>query len=236
MSLPVIGITTIQKQSTLEVDQNSAYAIAVRSSGGIPRFIPRDFPIEQLSSLRNEVTGLILSGGGDVDIKLFNGESHPKVGKPSPERDSLEIALVRLALDSDWPLFGICRGVQVVNVALGGTLITHIPAQFSTKTVHDTPDEKGRGFLAHKVEVNPNSKLFEILGTNLIPVNSFHHQAIKELAPGLVVTARATDGLIEGVELPERTSPFFGVQWHPEGIQAEPYQVALFRQFIESCQ
>jgi putative glutamine amidotransferase len=170
-----------------------------------------------------------------VDIRLFSGEDNPAIGKPSPQRDQLEISLAKLAVESGWPVFGICRGIQVLNVALGGGLITDIPSQYKTSIQHATPAEAGRQFLAHKVRFEKKSLLSRIIKEGEIAVNSFHHQAIKVPAESLVVTARATDGLIEAVELPGLEKPVIGVQWHPENLQHLTAHKALFEAFIEYC-
>jgi putative glutamine amidotransferase len=232
---PIIAITTNFTSSELLNKPVSAYADAVTGAGGTPHLLPRDIPLSQIGSQRNGFAGLILSGGGDIDIRYFNGEPNPAIGEPSPQRDALELALVKLALETDCPVFGICRGIQVLNVALGGTLYTDIPSQYKTSIVHSTPANLGRQFLAHEVEIDEDSQLAHILGSNRIEVNSFHHQAIKELAKGLKVTARAIDGLIEAVELTGARKPVFGVQWHPENLQAMPVHKALFLEFIRSC-
>ena len=235
MKKPVIAITT--NFSSVEINQNpdSAYAAAVAGAGGIPVLLPRDIPKNLLISLRDTYNGLILSGGGDVDICHFNGEPNPAIGIPSPQRDSLELALVKLALESNWPIFGICRGIQILNIALGGTLYTDIPSQYKKELNHNTPTSQGRQFLAHKVLIEKGCSLAKIMAGTSVEVNSFHHQAIKKVATGLTVTACATDGLIEAVALPERTQPFFGVQWHPENLQNLNPHKALFVEFVRSC-
>ena len=235
MRRPVIAITTNFTKDDLSQNPQSAYAAAVAHAGGEPILLPRDVPIKQLVSQREQFHGLILSGGGDVSIRYFNGEPCSAIGDPSPQRDSLELALVKLAIQTDLPVFGICRGIQVLNVALGGTLITDIPTQYKTGINHNTPASQGRQFLAHEVEVEKESHLAKTLGNVLVRVNSFHHQAIKDIAPGLKVTARATDGLIEAVVYPAANKPVFGVQWHPENLQAIPEHEALFLDFIRTC-
>ena len=201
----------------------------------LPGLFPGIFPIDQCNNLHNECDGLLLSGGGDVDISHFNGEPNPAIGESSPLRDNLELTLARLAIESDWPLFGICRGIQVLNVALGGSLITDIPSQFKTTIEHGTPAAKGRQFLAHSVDIVADSSLARIMGSSHVEVNSFHHQAIKQPATRLAVTARSSDNLIEAVELTSVSKPVFGVQWHPENLQQMPAHKALFVEFIKSC-
>lgn len=235
MKKPVIAITTNFTKTELSRNPESAYAIAVAQAGGEPLLLSRDIPVNQHDSLRESINGLILSGGGDVAISYFGGEPSPAIGDPSPQRDSLELALVKLAMQTDLPVFGICRGIQVLNVALGGTLVTDIPTQFKTSINHSTPASLGRQFLAHEVEVEKKSQLAQTLGSLRVKVNSFHHQAIKELAPGLKVTARATDGLIEAVEYQASIKPVFGVQWHPENLQSMPEHKALFLDFFRAC-
>jgi len=235
MLKPTIAITTNFTSEELKNNPESAYSKAIDGAGGIPVLIPRDLPVAQYAELCEQHAGILLSGGGDLDLRYFNGEPDPAIGIPSPQRDELELALVKMAIETDWPLFGICRGIQVLNVALGGTLYTDIPAQFQTGINHGTPADKGRYFLAHKVEIMPDSTLAKTMNTNVTGVNSFHHQAIKKLAPGLKVSARATDGLIEAVEFPGKTKPVFGVQWHPENLQAIQCHKALFEEFVRAC-
>jgi putative glutamine amidotransferase len=232
----VIGITVSDIYETVRLEQvPAAYTKAVKDSGGIPLLIPNEFPINELDTLKSILNGVLLTGGGDINISLFNGLDHPLIVEVSDLRDALEIALVKKAKEFNWPLLGICRGVQVINVALGGNLLTHIPAFYKTDIQHDTPDAMGRDFLAHKVVLENDSKLFDIIKMTEINTNSFHHQAIKDLAPTLRVTARASDGLIEAVETREDGFGMIGVQWHPECIQMLPEQQSLFRAFINAC-
>jgi putative glutamine amidotransferase len=236
MKKPVIGITVNEISGNPNSNRlSSAYTAAIKNAGGLPLLIPNEFPVNDIVTLKNVLNGILLTGGGDVNINLFDGQDDPEIGNVSDARDALEIALVRKSREFNWPLFGICRGVQVLNVALGGTLYTHIPAQFQTILKHDTPDSMGRDFLAHKVIIENGSKLFDIIGMTEIKTNSFHHQGIKDLAPTLRVTARASDGLIEAVETNENGFDMIGVQWHPECIQMLPEQQNLFRAFINAC-
>lgn len=235
MKKPLIAITTNFTKTELEKKPVSAYATAVEGAGGTAVLIPKDFPRDEYTNLRKKFDGLLLTGGGDVDIRHFNGEPNSAIGIPSPLRDELELALARLAIESGWPLLGICRGIQVLNIALGGTLITDIPSQYKTTIEHNTPADKGRQFLAHDVQVEETSSLARIMRSTHIKTNSFHHQAIKQPAVGLIVTARTADGLIEAVEIPGSTKPVIGVQWHPENLQEIPVHKALFMEFINAC-
>ncbi len=181
------------------------------------------------------IDGVLLAGGGDVDPSRFHGAMHPKVAEVFPERDELEIALARRAFAEGKPLLAICRGIQVLNVALGGTLYTDIPDQVPTPVQH-----RGQGPLrnlcAHQVRVEPTSRLAGILGTTNLCVNSFHHQAIRDLAPSLRAVAWSDCGLIEAVEGDEH--PFLlGVQWHPELmlLHDSPPMLALFQAFAQAA-
>jgi putative glutamine amidotransferase len=131
-------------------------------------------------------------------------------------------------------LLGICRGLQVINTALGGTLYTDIPTQYDSLLSHNTPENLGREYFAHEVTIVKETGLAGIVGASVLPVNSFHHQAVKRVAPGLQVTATATDGLVEGLELPNQRF-FMGVQWHSECLPDEIAQRALFTAFIRSA-
>ena len=134
------------------------------------------------------------------------------------------------------PVLGICRGAQIINVGLGGTLYTHIPSQYHSDIIHNSPEDNGRDCLVHDIELDLNSKLGKIIEKNRFAVNSFHHQAIRTLAPDLRVTAHATDGLIEAVELAGDPFGVIGVQWHPECLLSIQLQLEIFRVFVAACQ
>lgn len=237
MPSPVIGIT-ISRNEIKDRSYNqspSAYAEAITLAGGLPLLIPNEFPLDHIPDLLEKIDGLLLAGGGDIDIHAYNGEPHPSISGVVKDRDRLEFALLKLALSMNKPVFGVCRGVQMINVALGGTLYTHIPAQYKTAIEHSTPVEKGRDFLAHEVVLKQESIAGKAIEESRIAVNSFHHQAIKDLAQGLVVTANATDGLIEAVELQGYRKFVMGVQWHPECLLSSQAQLALFSAFLNAC-
>lgn len=239
MPMPLIGVTCTQETGVNNAPAmeriSVMYTDAVTAAGGLPVILPTDLPIEELETLRHKLDGILLTGGGDIDPIRYRGKSHPRLTYVSTKRDELEIALAKLAAKSDWPLFGICRGVQVMNVALHGTLYVNVPTQFPTTLDHDTPIDQGRDLIAHEVTIEAGTRLATILGSERIPVNSFHHQAVREIAPGLKVSARATDGLVEGLELADHRF-FLGVQWHPECIQDHPEQRLLFQAFIQAAQ
>ncbi|NMC80956.1 MAG: gamma-glutamyl-gamma-aminobutyrate hydrolase family protein [Chloroflexi bacterium] len=211
-----------------------AYAQAILRAGGIPLLIPADTPEADYEDLHSRLDGLLLTGGGDVDPGRFNGKPHPRVGEVDDARDRLEVGLVQLAAQTDWPFLAICRGVQVMNVALGGTLYTDITDQFAGAVRHDYYPDWPRDYLAHEVQVVNSSHLGQVLGTGRLQVNSLHHQGVAQIAPALRPAAYATDRLVEALELPQHCFGV-GVQWHPEELPESPANQALFRDFVEAC-
>jgi len=175
------------------------------------------------------VDGLLLLGGGDISPGLHGGESHEAIYETDEERDRFEISLVLAAVESGLPVLGVCRGIQVLNVALGGTLHTHLPDVVG-ETVKHKPEPSSA--IEHDLSVTPGSRLAEVMGQLEFSANSDHHQAIREIAPGLSAVAEAPDGVIEAVEMPGH--PWLvAVQWHPERTAAEdPIQQRLFDQFV----
>jgi putative glutamine amidotransferase len=234
---PVIGITTYDGNSPSGlpiVAVQTAYIRAILQAGGVPVLLPNQLGREDWAGLVSRLDGILLTGGGDIAPHLFSGAPHPKVGDVDEERDSLELPLLRFAVDEGLPFLGICRGCQVVNVALGGTLYTHIPDQVPTDIRHDCYPELPRTHLAHPVRVEEDSQISKILGEAILQVNSLHHQAIKDLAAPLKPVAYAPDGLIEAVELPGH--PFgYAVQWHPEWLTDQQPTRNLFKAFVEAA-
>jgi putative glutamine amidotransferase len=212
---PVIGITLdFSRQDREQFALRDDYVRAVEEAGGLPIVLAPGRP-EDAPELLGRVSGLLLTGGGDVDPALYGETPHETVGRVIPERDVFELALAREALGRRMPLLAICRGQQVLNVATGGTLVQDIPSQLSGAMDHD-PDIERWG-MAHPVRILPGTRLRDILGTDTTLVNSFHHQAVKEPGQGVVVSARSDDGVVEGIEVADQ--PFaVGVQWHPEAF------------------
>lgn len=235
---PIIGITSgsVTNDSPLPFTHiSSAYIQAVISAGGSPLVIPAETPLDHISSLLARIDGLLLTGGGDIDPRLFNGEEHARVYGIEPERDALEIQLVQTAVHNGLPFLGICRGHQVVNVALGGSLITDIASQAPQAQRHDWFPGVERDYLAHTVALQSDCRLSKILGSVEIRVNSLHHQSILQPASSLNVVAHAPDGIIEAIELPGH--PFgLGVQWHPEWLQNHLCMRNLFKALISAAE
>ena len=237
MSNPVIGLTAYNgenKNGHPIVALMEQYIVAISEAGGIPVLIPPGGTGHAITALFDRLDGILLTGGGDIAIERFNGEPHPTVEGVDPERDTLEIALTQAAANSGKPFFGICRGFQVVNVALGGTLYTHIQDQYPGAIKHDYDSGLQREFLAHTIKVEMGSALAGILEETGLNVNSLHHQGAKDLAPSLKPVAYAPDGLVEGLELPGH--PFgMAVQWHPEWLLDQPATRRLFGAFVEAA-
>ncbi len=236
---PLIGITTASS-----IDPNSgllysrAYQPIIRAverAGGLPLLIPTGLSESTLRALYDRLDGVLLPGGPDIDPAYYGEEAHPTV-RIDAARDALEVPLVRWAAQDDLPLFGICRGHQVINVALGGSLIQDIPSQVPTTVLaHDIPDKQPRDRTTHDVAIQPDSRLATIMGTTKIGVNSLHHQAVERAAPGMVVTAVSPDGLVEATELPGRRFAL-SVQWHPEDLyENDETMLRLFKEFVDAA-
>ncbi len=210
------------------------YIEAVAASGAEPVVLEADHGPQ---GLLKDLDGLVLSGGGDVDPALFGEAPHPAYSPAEEGRDAAEIALVHAALVSKTPVLAICRGIQVLNVAAGGTLVQDIPTEVRHSLAHRI--DKPKDFPAHEVAVSPGSKLASLLGADasrpIVEVNSRHHQAVKAVAPGFHVTAKAIDGVIEALESDDRSAFCVGVQWHPENFGADSRFRQLFRGLIHAA-
>jgi putative glutamine amidotransferase len=219
MVAPLIGITT-----SVTVDKtperayvNGAYVRAVQAAGGIPVLLTPHFTPEVQVALWERLDGLLLTGGGDIEPSRFGEVRHPTVDEVSPARDDLELGLTRRAVTEDVPLFAICRGIQVLNVALGGTLVQDIPSEWPNALPHAQSAPRHEPTHAVKI-MGEGTHLGRVLGALEIEVNSLHHQAIKQLGEGLREVAWAPDGIVEGVEIPGDGRFVVGVQWHPEEL------------------
>lgn len=233
----IIGITAghiLSNSQIWRVCLIDKYCQAIIFAGGVPVIIPAGIVSQDIPSLLQRFDGLMLTGGGDISVDTFSGSMHSRVSDVQPGRDELEIAIAKLAAETNIPLLGICRGQQVINVALGGDLYTHIPDQFSNAIKHDWFPNIARDYEAHSVKLIENSRLRQILYGSDIMVNSLHHQAVKTLAPALSAVGFAPDNLIEAVELPTHRF-FIGVQWHPEWMLNSPAMVNLFREFVQEA-
>ena len=226
---PLIGITSyLERAQQGPWDQRYAmlpeqYLVAVERAGGIPVLLPPQ-PADPaiVARVLGAVDGLVLSGGADVDPALYGAERDPRTQAARTDRDAWERALVLAAIDRDLPVLAICRGVQLLNASLGGTLIQHVP----DVTDADHGDQPG-AYADTEVAVVSGSRVGALLGDR-VAVHCHHHQALRDVAPGLVVSARAADGIVEAVEQPERRF-VLGVQWHPE---QNPDDIRLFEALV----
>lgn len=212
---------------------NQDYVFAISQADGIPLVLPYIKEIHAIERQLDAVDAILLSGGHDVHPHHYGEEPIQQLGEVCAERDDYEIKAIRIALERNQPIFAICRGLQILNVALGGSLFQDIPHQTNSGQQHS---QQAKGHVAsHAVDLVPSTLLHQIAGEPTVMVNSFHHQAINKLAPELIVNARARDGMIEGVEM--MGSPWvLGVQWHPERMVAHhPVMQRLFKAFITAA-
>lgn len=226
---PVIGLTTYTSENRQQI--NNAYLKSVEQAGGIPVGIPI-LKEEDVEAVLDRIDGLILIGGNDVDPMLFNEDPHQKIGTFAKELDYSDIRLFKAALKRNMPILGVCRGLQIINVALGGSLIQDIPAQVEGAIAHKQASKRGE--TTHFVELL-GGKIQEILGEERVHVNSFHHQAAGRVGEGLTVTATSSDGIIEALEYDAH--PYcVSVQWHPEelSIVGDDYAKKLFASLVEA--
>lgn len=238
MPKPLIGITANQflteggiMAGTKRQYVSDAYVRAVLCAGGVPVLLPIITDQAAIEQQLAAVDGLLLSGGGDPQPQLFGEEPVPELGKVIPERDMHELLLIDLALKADKPVLGICRGCQLLTIALGGNIHQHLSAdKASIQHDQNSPGD----YAGHTVLLERGSKLAKILGEQVL-TNSFHHQAVNDLGRGLRVSARAKDGVIEAIE--HETADFVvGVQWHPElMIDKEPIMLELIKAFVAAA-
>ncbi|MGE0351794.1 MAG: gamma-glutamyl-gamma-aminobutyrate hydrolase family protein [Gemmatimonadales bacterium] len=223
MTRPLIGVTgTIRRfESADRASVNAAYLRALAAAGANPVLLTPVIPTSDAGSVLQRMQGLVITGGHDVDPCWYNARPSPALGAVDRARDAFDLALFRTARSLGLPVLGICRGLQVINVALGGTLWQDLPSEMPGPVKHDPPDTP-RNTRVHGIRVDPASRLAAALGSTRFRTNSFHHQAVRELAPGLMATAWADDGVIEGVEGPASDPWLLAVQWHPEEFVGEP--------------
>ena len=236
MTKPLIGIPTFHDTSLPEklparFAMSRPYITALEAVGAAPILLPLSLEVTTLRSLFDRIDGLFLAGGGDVNPSFYGMVQYSKTEGVDNLRDESEIRLTRWALDEDKPLLGVCRGVQTLNVAAGGTLLQDIADLAPEAMRHQYHPEFPREYVAHDINTTPGTRLSEILGHSA-QVNSFHHQALAQVAQGFQVSALAPDGVIEAIE--GAGSKFaIGVQWHPESlIETDQSMYRLFEAFV----
>jgi len=235
MGAAVIGITASTEINSIGhpvIMLRRQYISSVLEAGGIPVLISPGLDLKALEIILDRLDGVLFSGGGDVGLETYGGVYHPSVCGVDQERDILEIELLQSTIKSGKPFLGICRGLQVINVALGGSLYSNIESQFPGALKHDWDSGTQREMLVHTVYLEKGSRLESILCETEVEVNSMHHQGIKRISSPLRSVAHAPDGLVEAVELMDY--PFgIAVQWHPEWLPDQIVSQRLFRAFID---
>jgi putative glutamine amidotransferase len=234
---PLIGLTPTRMPNSSgrpAFGINQPYAQSVQQAGGIPVLIPLGLSTDDLHSLLNRLDGILFTGGYDVDPRLYGKQPQPVDKGIDAERDQLEGQLIHGLIQASKPFLGICRGCQVINVALGGSLYQHLADQLPGAVRHDNHDHP-RDYLAHPVTLEQDNRLAHIINDTQTWVNSLHHQGVDKLAPELKACAHSPDGLVEAFELPG--FPFgLAVQWHPEELQQHTAMRGLFHSFVQACQ
>lgn len=219
---PIIGITCPASSKRYYLPKN--YVLVIKESGGIPFIVPSIEEEKDIEKILSLIDGLMLTGGGDTHPKFYGQSPKTDLKKLDEERDIMELSFIKLALKRDIPILGICRGLQILNIAGGGSLNQTTPQHWDT-----------RNLLVHEIEIKKGTTLFNIIKGERIKVNSTHHQSVRKLAPEFKISAQSPDGVIEGIESKEHKF-ILGVQFHPERLfKRYPVFKELFAYFIKSC-
>lgn len=230
---PVIAVTCDYDHTSRNSKIHEDYYRAVSIFGGLPILLPGN-NIEDVSSILGLIDGILLIGGDDVDPSFYGEIPHIKLGDINPYRDEFEMELTRCAVDMGMPVLGICRGAQIMNVAMGGSLYQDIESQLENTPIKHR-QKAPHWYGTHHVILDRESNLYDIVGQEDVKVNSFHHQSVKDIAPGFSAIGHAADGVIEAIELVDH--PFvIGLQWHPERmIDRYDHAQLIFEKFIKSA-
>ncbi|MCX8129670.1 MAG: gamma-glutamyl-gamma-aminobutyrate hydrolase family protein [Clostridia bacterium] len=232
---PLIGITSGYDYEKDTMFVKNGYYAAVIKAGGVAVAIPPVDDERVLDEVMCKCDGFILSGGPDLDAVHFNESNMPYNGEISPCRDRVELYIAGKAVESDLPLLGICRGIQVMNVALGGTIYQDIYSQINCRELVRHSQNAPKWYPTHEINIEQDTLISKIFGNTCARVNSFHHQAVRELGCGFAVTSRAEDGIIESIENTDKRFAV-GIQWHAELMwEKDDKHLNLFREFIECC-
>lgn len=234
--IPFIGITPwfdYEKQITYI---KKGYCEGVMKAGGVPVLLPLTINEEILCEVAKQCDGFLISGGPDIDAQLYGEQNMMYNGEISPFRDALEIFIAKKALEDGKPILGICRGIQILNIACGGTLYQDIGSQIKDAMLIKHSQEAPKWYPTHEIVIERDSKVWSWFEAERAGVNSFHHQAVKDVAPGFAVTSRAPDGIIESIEHTQHRFAV-GVQWHPELMwQDSPKFLTMFKDFVKECE
>jgi putative glutamine amidotransferase len=231
-----VGVSGIRRQwgGAERQGVNSAYVQSIAAAGAVPLILPPAIGAAHAMGALDGINALLLSGGEDLDPSWYGAAASPALGEVDRERDLFELALFAAARQRGMPILGICRGIQLINVALGGTLWQHLPGERPSPVEHDRRD--ARSARTHDISLQEGSRAAGVLGRTAMAVNSFHHQGIRDLASPLRASGWARDGLVEAVEGPATEPWLLAVQWHPEEMLGDPVapERGLFRALIEA--
>ncbi len=230
---PIIGLSPLYDDEKRGLWMRPGYLDVLYACGAIPLVLPFDSDVVDVEQILSICDGLLLTGGADIQPKLYGEEPIAELGPTQPIRDELEFRLLDKALDEDMPVLGVCRGCQMLNVYLGGSLYQDLRTQLPTSINHamEPPYES----VCHRVVPLQGEPLHELLQVDELPVNSIHHQAVRRMAPTLASLARSMDGIIEGVWMPDKRF-VWGVQWHPEWIwDVDERQKRIVQRFVDVC-
>lgn len=230
---PIIGLSPLYDDEKRGLWMRPGYLDVLYACGAIPVVLPFDSCAVDVEQILSICDGLLLTGGADIQPKLYGEEPIAELGPTQPIRDELEYRLLDKALEEDMPLLGVCRGSQILNVFLGGTLYQDLNTQLPNSANHamEPPYES----VCHKVVLEKGEPLQVLLGIDELPVNSIHHQAVRRIAPTLVPLAHSLDGVVEGIWMPGKRF-VWGVQWHPEWIwNVDARQFRIVQHFVDAC-
>lgn len=230
---PIIGITTsLEDERTITLSHDNVDSVL--QAGGVPVILPNLLDSEHVERVANQIDGLLVTGGGDIDPTIFGEEPHPNLGSITPARDQFEIAIIKKMMEQDKPVLAICRGCQILNIAAGGDMYQDIYTQ-TDKQLLQHSQKAPRHHGSHFVDVKEGSLLHQMTGSNRFKVNSFHHQAVRQVAQGFQECGTASDGVIEALESVNH-SFVIGVQWHPECMvkNGDVPSNDIFTKFIEA--
>ncbi|MEE1274044.1 MAG: gamma-glutamyl-gamma-aminobutyrate hydrolase family protein [Olegusella sp.] len=229
---PVIAVMPLWDDDRRSLWMLPGYLDGIAEAGGTGVMLPLITDSDAVAQLISLCDGVLLTGGHDVSPSLYGQEPFDGL-ETCPARDRMDATALRLALREDKPVLGICRGIQLMNAALGGTLWQDLPTQHPSDVNHHMAPPYDR--VAHEVRILPGTPLHQLLGQDFLCVNSYHHQAVRDVAPGLVPMAVSTDGLVEAVYAPDQRF-CWGVQWHPEfSFRTDASSRAIFRAFVDAC-
>ncbi|MCQ2532115.1 MAG: gamma-glutamyl-gamma-aminobutyrate hydrolase family protein [Saccharofermentans sp.] len=229
---PIIGLVPLIDEKKESFWMLPGYMDGITEAGGIPVMLPLTHDEGEIEELLDHMHGILLTGGHDVSPALYNEKPLKECAQTIEERDRMEMILLKKTLERDMPVLGICRGIQFLNVFTGGTLYQDLPTQRPTKTEHH--QSPPYDIPVHEVTIKDDSKLFKLLGKSSIRVNSYHHQAIKDIGEDLKIMAISEDGLTEAVEMPDKRF-VWAVQWHPEfAYKKDDVQRKIFEEFVKS--